>query len=535
MLQIAIAKRSMRTPHAARHLGCPRPPARASGSADNPPPRHFAFQCARLAPVAFLAPDRAGAGNGLSSSSYIGATARLPASAESYTPHPAIFAAVSPQSPMNPHMAHLRFRRPLLAWLTTAAQPAALVLVGCPVMVGSVTASPSFMGLGTLPEDLQSDARSVSADGSVVVGFSEDANVIQHGFRWTRATGMVDLGTPSGQAESVMLGVSGDGRTAVGFGANFQLGGDGLSLPVRWRSAEGMMALATLPQADVSFASAANADGSVVVGQENLRGADGFIADVAVRWTSEGGIEDLGFLNGVLDSTAAAVSADGSVVVGISTIDASNHIFHAFRWTSAEGMVDLGTLPGGTSSFANGISADGLVIVGSSDSSAIRWTRIGGMVSLSGLPGASASSAEAVSSDGSVVVGLSYFGNQEPHAVFWTAKLGPVDLKTYLIALGVDLAGWELYWVTSVSSDGLTMVGSGSQDGGVTREGWVATLPSFCHGGDFNHSGTVNVQDVFDFLAAWFAGSPSADFNHAGPPVLRDIFAFLKAWLAGCP
>ncbi|HMN41529.1 MAG TPA: GC-type dockerin domain-anchored protein [Phycisphaerales bacterium] len=50
---------------------------------------------------------------------------------------------------------------------------------------------------------------------------------------------------------------------------------------------------------------------------------------------------------------------------------------------------------------------------------------------------------------------------------------------------------------------------------------------------DFNHSGTLEVQDIFDFLNAWFAGNPAADVNGGGLAV-SDIFAFLNLWFAGC-
>jgi hypothetical protein len=52
---------------------------------------------------------------------------------------------------------------------------------------------------------------------------------------------------------------------------------------------------------------------------------------------------------------------------------------------------------------------------------------------------------------------------------------------------------------------------------------------------DFNHSGTVDSQDFFDFLAAFFALDPSADFNHSGAVDSQDFFDFLTAFFAGCP
>lgn len=66
---------------------------------------------------------------------------------------------------------------------------------------------------------------------------------------------------------------------------------------------------------------------------------------------------------------------------------------------------------------------------------------------------------------------------------------------------------------------------------------------------DFNNSGgAATIQDLFDFLAAWFQGctqviySPpgpcqygSADFNNSGgSPTVQDIFDYLAAWFGGC-
>jgi hypothetical protein len=51
---------------------------------------------------------------------------------------------------------------------------------------------------------------------------------------------------------------------------------------------------------------------------------------------------------------------------------------------------------------------------------------------------------------------------------------------------------------------------------------------------DFNGIGGVTVQDIFDFLGAWFAGNPRADFNGANGINVQDIFDFLAAWFTGC-
>ncbi len=52
--------------------------------------------------------------------------------------------------------------------------------------------------------------------------------------------------------------------------------------------------------------------------------------------------------------------------------------------------------------------------------------------------------------------------------------------------------------------------------------------------GDYNANGALSVQDIFDFLAAWFAGNILADTNGDGALAVQDIFDFLAAWFGGC-
>jgi hypothetical protein len=58
-------------------------------------------------------------------------------------------------------------------------------------------------------------------------------------------------------------------------------------------------------------------------------------------------------------------------------------------------------------------------------------------------------------------------------------------------------------------------------------------LRSPCCRADFNQSGVLSVQDIFDFLGAYFTGDAAADFNGGGVSV-QDIFDFLGAFFAGC-
>lgn len=52
--------------------------------------------------------------------------------------------------------------------------------------------------------------------------------------------------------------------------------------------------------------------------------------------------------------------------------------------------------------------------------------------------------------------------------------------------------------------------------------------------GDFNGSGAVSMQDVFDFLGAYFANDPRADVNGVGGVTVQDVLDFLAAYFAGC-
>jgi hypothetical protein len=59
----------------------------------------------------------------------------------------------------------------------------------------------------------------------------------------------------------------------------------------------------------------------------------------------------------------------------------------------------------------------------------------------------------------------------------------------------------------------------------------VSNVP--CCRADFDKSGTVTVGDIFDYLNAWFAGSPFTHLPGPGQSTVQDIFDFLSVWFAG--
>ncbi len=61
----------------------------------------------------------------------------------------------------------------------------------------------------------------------------------------------------------------------------------------------------------------------------------------------------------------------------------------------------------------------------------------------------------------------------------------------------------------------------------------VVMLANVCPG-DFNTQGGVTVQDIFDFLAAYFGNSSSADANNSGTITVQDVFDFLAGYFSAC-
>ena len=110
------------------------------------------------------------------------------------------------------------FRRTTLSLVYSAASVAAAVVLGGAVSTasGAVTLTP----LGDLPGgQFDSRATAVSADGSIVFGTTNTASGTQT-FRWSVGTGMVSLGTLPGTTFSEPRSVSGDGSVLVGYSGN---------------------------------------------------------------------------------------------------------------------------------------------------------------------------------------------------------------------------------------------------------------------------------------------------------------------------
>jgi len=298
------------------------------------------------------------------------------------------------------------------------ATPSAGVMCGLEVLAGQ----PSAYALG------------ISGDGRVAVGrvldnVGSDVTAVQ----WT-SDGIQRLGAIAGERSGSATATDADGNVAVGF--VFM----GFARPmhaIRWTDGVAQI-LQPLSGAVTSIANGVNVDGSVVVGRSG---------STAVRWEGDAAPQNLGTVPGTTSSTAYGVSDDGSVVAGLSGD------ITAFRWTQETGMLALPVIAGTTSSTAYGVSGDGSVVVGYNapevgNSIAVKWTGNAAPQRLADLQGVmSGSVAKAVNADGSVVVGQS-----GTRAARWEGDVPPQDL-------GV-LEGTDQSFAYSVSDDGLVVVGS---------------------------------------------------------------------------
>jgi len=196
-----------------------------------------------------------------------------------------------------------------------------------------------------------------SADGSVIVGSAALNTGFNRAFRWTAATGMVNLGTLPDDIRSVARAVSADGSVVVGWSS----GGFG-HRAFRW--ANGVMTNIHNPALYESEAIGVSGDGNVVVG---AWGPNLLSPAKPFRWTAEEGMVNLGTLGGQWGEAWDA-NDDGSIVVGWSELSSGN--WHAFRWTVSGGMEDLNVTyasllgPGDILEWAAAISPDGRYIVG---------------------------------------------------------------------------------------------------------------------------------------------------------------------------
>lgn len=427
-------------------------------------------------------------------------------------------------------MLWLRFHRRQAGFCGCALAAVVAVSTGSAQVTGKPNPLATFTPLGDVYSAIgnPSEALGITPDGTTVVG----TGTVPNGtiaFKWSFEGGvqlLPPIADNSSAPYSQATAINADGSIVIGLSSGLGT----LGTAVFWDGSGAVTSLGYLPATNpVSLANAISDDGTIIVGGSET---DGGLR--AFRWTRATGMVNMGVWGSVVtQSQAAGLSGDGVTAVG-SGGNAGLTYVQGFRWTTAGyHQISDWTTGSETRLEAKSVSHDGSVIGGYGVSAngyeAFVWTAVDGLVGLGDLPGGPFESyVRGMSANGSVIVG---FGStaQGYEAFYWTADKGMVRLADLLTANGANLNGYFLQQAQAVSADGTVIVGSAVSPSGVVVA-FMAKVPPPTPNADWNHSGLITIQDIFDFLTSWFGGN--ADFNLDGVTTTQDIFDFLSAWFA---
>ncbi len=338
-------------------------------------------------------------------------------------------------------------RRPSLAVLGAG--------VACTVL--SCNAA-SIQSLGDFPNGYWSRAFALSADGATVAGSSYWFDGTRHAFRWTRADGLIDLGSIADSPDNAAMTLSADGAVTAGFS-----GTEGY----RWTVAGGFQNLGHLGSNLLATPLASSATGNTIVGYDG---------STPFRWTSASGMTALATLPGSANGAASAITPSGSFIAGSLGLQ-------LVRWDGSVPSA-LAGFPSDLYVAASTISSEGNVIggrilrAGANSTDALCWIEGVGARLLPDLPGGDDNaSVQGVTSDGLTGVG---FGSEIPFwttATIWSAAGGLQRLADVLAAQGVDLSYWDsLDEAYAISPDGRFIAGSGTVAATFLQEAFIAEI-----------------------------------------------------------
>ena len=320
------------------------------------------------------------------------------------------------------------------AALTLSTLTATSVSLGAPTF----TLLPGYDGYVT----------ALDPNGTVGVGFNNPSSSSTLARYWI--PGGPSFVIPSlGGTKSSAGDISDDGLTVVG---SSTLPGSSDRVAFRWTPSGGTQSLGTLG-GNSSTATGVSRDGSVVIGSS--RTIDG--VTTPYRWTAQTGMVPF---SQTAPFTLTSVSADLSRAAGI--VVSANGQHQAVQWTASSGRQVL-DFPPNTSSDALGVSANGQFVFGQYKPSAnssthiFRWSESSGVQDIP-VPAGGSVNGYAISGDGSMLGGFMNL-NHKIDGFIWTAETGMVPATSYLQNAGVELDGWRIWSVNSISDDGRTVAG----------------------------------------------------------------------------
>jgi probable HAF family extracellular repeat protein len=369
----------------------------------------------------------------------------------------------------------------------------------------------SLLWLGAL-DGRASEARGVSADGTVVVGIHYNQNDNPRAFRWTRTGGM-ELLPNLGGLTSAAHAVSADGVLTVGWADDER----GYPRAALWIEDGGGFFPTPFPI--FSEAYAIDPDATHFAGYAYNRS----YTQAACLWDS-GIYQDLGALPGSAWSEARGLSENGQVAVGFSSVGNDRK---PVRWVN--GVIEPLSYPQLRSGWAAGVSADGRAIAGTvqnfwGEIFAVRWVD-GVAQTLGRLP--DYSFVGGIAADGQTVVGEGGF-----RAFRWTPTRGLEDLNR---AFRQVVGNSVLEYAYAVSPDGRYIVGQGRD---AESGQYLAYLLDTWRTGDTNGDGCIDDADLLAVLFA-FGGAGTGNTRHEdidkdGIVDDADLLAVLFAFGQGC-
>lgn len=320
-------------------------------------------------------------------------------------------------------------------------------------------------------------------DAGQITGVSSTRKGVNHVYRWSRSTGIVDLAAP-GTGSAGFPNINSKGWVS-GF-AEFSAG---VSTAFRWTPQTGMVNLGGL--GSVSYGLALN-DAGTVVGSAQVPGTPD---EHAVRWP------------GTAPITITPVPAPGATAYDINTagqiVGSGGQVpsvpgfspglaGRPFLWSAQTGFTDLGiTAP--TQARAEWINEKGLVIGSrwsAGTSAAFIWSRETGPILIGDFTGASGHTAD-LNNRGQVV------GLYQDRAMVWTRAEGIVDLNTRLVNAP---SGFLLRQAVAISENG-SIVAAGNNGMYLLVPGAATQQPPVT--GPVKLTGTPRPGALLSFSAAF--------------------------------
>ncbi|HMN42290.1 MAG TPA: GC-type dockerin domain-anchored protein [Phycisphaerales bacterium] len=235
---------------------------------------------------------------------------------------------------------------------------------------------------------------------------------------------------------------------------------------------------------------------------------------------------DVTFTNSTISNAIGTATIDvpcGALYTGITATDPH----HTLRRTGTIGTSGVNY----QSSFTSALALQGGNI---NNDSYIDILDFGGFIGQSGTsPGASTTCNPGLHADfsGNGIVstedftfiqsGFLDFRDADPCGGALTGDSPVTDISVDDLVAG----GLRAYAMADYNLDGRLNVGDVN---------WVAQHGLPRCSADFNDDQSIDVQDIFSYLNAWFMAHPKADMNANERTEVQDIFDFINLWFQGC-